>query len=105
MSENRNISDKVIYNNHRQKITNHGGEIMTYEKKPLEGAQTSTAAIISLILGILSVISLILFCLPCTRLFSLIFGLVAAILGFISLRKIKNAQGAMTGRGMAIGSV
>jgi hypothetical protein len=48
------------------------------------------------------VISLILFCLPCTRLFSLIFGLVAAILGFISLRKIKNAQGAMTGRGMAI---
>jgi hypothetical protein len=64
MSENRNISDKVIYNNHRQKIINHGGEIMTYEKKPLEGAQTSTAAIISLILGILSVISLILFCLP-----------------------------------------
>lgn len=75
---------------------------MTYEKRSLQNPQTSTLAIISLIGGILSVICLILLCVPCLRFLAIIFGLASAIMGFISLRQIKNSDGALTGRGMAI---
>ncbi|MFW5713065.1 MAG: DUF4190 domain-containing protein [Brevefilum sp.] len=75
---------------------------MSYERKPLEHAQTSTLAILSLIAGILSVIFLILLCVPCLRIFTIIFGLAASIMGFISLRQINTAEGSLTGRGMAI---
>lgn len=75
---------------------------MTYEERPLQPGQTSTLAIISLIAGILSVICLILLCVPCLRILAILFGLAAAIMGFISLRQIKNAEGALSGRGMAV---
>ena len=75
---------------------------MTYEEKRLAPGQTSTLAIISLIAGILAVFCLILLCVPCLRILAILFGLAAAIMGFISLRQIKNAEGALTGRGMAI---
>jgi len=75
---------------------------MTYEERPYQPAQTSALAIISLITGILAVIFTILSCVPCTLILALIFSLIAAILGFISLIQIKNSEGALTGRGMAI---
>jgi hypothetical protein len=62
-------------------------------------------AIISLVSGILAVICTILFCLPCTLILAYVFSLAAAVLGFISLGQINNSEGALTGRGLAIGGL
>lgn len=63
--------------------------------------KTNTLAIISLVLGILSVLFLILsFC--GFGYFSLIFGLPAAILGFMARKQIDGSRGTETGRGLAI---
>lgn len=78
---------------------------MTYQESPVPHTQTSTMAIISLVAGILAVICTILFCLPCTLILAFIFSLAAAVLGFISLSQIKNSEGALTGRGLAIGGL
>jgi hypothetical protein len=68
--------------------------------------KTNTMAIISLISGILSLVFLLTgLCIPCTAVFSLLFGPLGAILGFISKKKIAESGGEETGRGLAIAGI
>ena len=75
---------------------------MDYNPEPLPNAKTHPLAIISLVTGILSMIIAPCYWLLCVSGASLLFGSAAAVMGFISLRKIKSSEGALSGRGMAI---
>jgi len=76
-----------------------------YYEQPAQG-QTNAMAIISLIAGILGIITFLLaLCLPCTLLISLIFGALGALLGFLAKKRIDESQGAETGRGLALGGL
>lgn len=66
-------------------------------------AKTNSLAIVSMILGILSVLMFIpSFCIPCLNLMAIIVGVVAAVLGFMSKKQIDQSGGVESGRPMAV---
>ncbi len=79
---------------------------MTEYNQSTPQGQTNTMAVISLIAGILGVITLLLaLCLPCMLLISFILGALATILGFLAKKHIDESQGVETGRGLALGGL
>lgn len=76
---------------------------MNNYQEPVKQGQTNTPAVISLIAGILSLVTLLLaLCMPCLLLISLIIGMVGTILGFVAKKKIDESQGTQSGRGLAV---
>ena len=68
--------------------------------------KTNVLAIISLISGILSLVFLLTgLCIPCSAVFSFIFGPLAAILGFIGKKKITDSGGLEKGHGLAVAGI
>ena len=79
---------------------------MTTVENPIPQGETNTMAIVSLIAGIVAVISLIgSFCLPCTIIIGVIAGAIGAITGFISKKQITESAGGQTGNGLAVGGI
>ena len=81
---------------------------MTSYQEPVQPGKTNTLALISLIAGILSIVLLILSFCPIVcgqRLFAIILGAAAAIMGFMGKKRIDESGGAETGRGMAVGGL
>ena len=75
----------------------------TYPPPAAAPTQTSTTAIISLIVGILAWLSLpVNFILPFAFCCSGVIGLVGVVLGHMSLREVAQSAGRVTGRGLAI---
>jgi len=77
-----------------------------YQEPVLKG-KTNTLAIISLVTGILSVLSMLFgFCIPCgLRFIGFILGGAAAIMGFLAKTRIDQSMGGETGRGLALGGL
>ncbi len=68
--------------------------------------KSNTLALISLIAGIISVFALLVnFCVPCVGVPGVLFGIAAAIMGFISKKQIDESQGQQTGRKMAVAGI
>ena len=79
---------------------------MTEYQEPIPQGQTNTMAVISLIAGIIGVLSFLVgLCMPCVLFFSLITGAAGAIFGFMAKKRIEESMGAETGRGLAIGGL
>ncbi len=79
---------------------------MTDYQAPIQQGESNVMAIVSLIAGIIGIISLLVsFCLPCTVLIGLIAGAAGAIMGFISKKQIEESGGAQTGRGLAVAGI
>ena len=79
---------------------------MTEYQERVPQGKTNTMAIISLIAGILGLVTLLLaLCIPCLLLISMIFGLVGTILGFMAKKRIDESQDLQTGRGLAVGGL
>jgi hypothetical protein len=79
---------------------------MSQYQEPVPQAQSNTMAIISMIAGIVGVLSLLLsFCVPCTLLIAILAGAAGAIMGFVGKKQIEESGGAQTGRGLAIAGI
>ncbi len=81
---------------------------MTQIQEPLPQNQSNAMAIISLIAGIIGIISLLVALCPmtsCTVFISLLTGLLATILGFLGKKKIDESKGSQSGRGLAIAGI
>ncbi len=79
---------------------------MSNYQAPVPQAQSNSMAIISLIAGIVGVLSLLLsFCVPCTLFLAIIAGAAGAIMGFVGKKQIEESGGAQTGRGLAIAGI
>lgn len=71
--------------------------------QPPASTKTNSLALISMIIGILSVLLLVpSFCIPCLHLIIMVMGLAAAILGFLGRKQIDESQGTQGGRPMAM---
>ena len=76
---------------------------MTEYQERLPQGQTNTLAIISLIAGIIGMVTLIAaLCIPIFLFFSMIVGFVSVLLGAMAKKRIDESRGAQTGRGLAV---
>lgn len=81
---------------------------MNEQLESLPQKQTNAMAIISLIAGIIGVISLLVALCPmtsCTIFVSLLTGPLGALLGFLGKKQIDESQDGQMGRGLAIGGI
>lgn len=77
-------------------------EFIVHDEPPAS-TRTNSLALISMILGILSVLLLVpSFCIPCLHWIAMLLGAAAAVLGFLSKKQIDQSQGTEGGRPMAV---